>query len=268
MEAINEENIGIVFAVFFVIGLFSLFIYICYRAGRKTQKAYREYFERKGFTYKDCLDNCIDFYEAFKENLASSCDNPYISPEEVFRNPDIADMIQLVDSFGIVNFQSINHYTFGHFKYLNDIQIGLINYQNDMTPGNRYSASTYSPLFFCVIYRKDAKFPEFSMRSRRFLIDWLFSKGDFQIDEDKEFTSKFILEGRDIEDIKNFFNSNNRKAFVKYHQKGYYYKAKNNCFIVIQNNYNNDLEEKKREVLLERALSIYNELTFPAKQEE
>lgn len=50
-------------------------------------------------------------------------------------------------------------------------------------------------------------------------------------------------------------------------QNGYYYKAKNNCFIVIQNNYNNDLEEKKREVLLERALSIYNELTFPAKQE-
>ena len=257
-----EIDFGALIAILTVCGITAIIISIAFQIETHHQNSLKEYFEKKGYKYLDNLERNLVLYETNNEQLEDRNDRligEFIKEDISYYK--ISKILNRVKEFDLINFYSNAFITFGYFKEENDILIGLINFNYNHNGNRGANYFGYCPCIICAINIKYRKFPTFSLRQKRFLIDNLFYNNiDFK--EDSFFSSRFMLEGKEKNEIINFFNANNRRVFIKYHKRGFYYKAQNDTFIVYRYNFNCDLNVKMRDELLDTALSIYNELTF------
>ena len=98
-------------------------------------------------------------------------------------------------------------------------------------PGNHQTCGS----LICLITKKDAKFPKFYLRDSKTLIDSidkLFGKQEIKISENKDFSEKFLLQGTNVDETKNFFSESRLQALSQEHIKGYEYEADEDYFVV------------------------------------
>jgi len=87
---------------------------------------------------------------------------------------------------------------------------------------------------------------------------------DINFEEDPEFSRGFILRGKKEKEVREFFNSRVRSAFVKRALNGYKYEGIENCFVVSVSGKMNIDDRLK---LLSNAMNVLREIV-PEEQEE
>ena len=96
------------------------------------------------------------------------------------------------------------------------------------------------------------------MRSENVLLDSVGSMlggQDIDFEEDNKFSNTFVLQGNDESEIRRFFNSKVRDAFVKNHKSGYCYESKGTCFLLYIKGH---ALLKTKEAMLNTALKIFS----------
>ena len=215
-------------AFFFIFGII-IFICVCnwiYHYFRK--KKIREYCERNRMTYEESPLSLTGYSEAF----------------DVFNQGDST------------------YFTAGMYGKRGGIEINLVDFTvvkvYHTSKGRRTSKKHYT---LCQLYKEETHFPCFFVRDESFLLDSLgsmFGGQDIDFFEDKTFSDRFVLQGIVESEVRRFFKSKVRKAFLKYHKKGYCYESKGRCLLVYQNG---RATLNGRLALLNTALRIFNDIS-------
>ena len=119
----------------------------------------------------------------------------------------------------------------------------------------------------CVIKKEGFIMPQFFVRSERLILDSfgkLLGEQDINFEEDPEFSRSFILRGKKERDVRSFFDSRVRSAFVRGAINGYKYEGIENCFVVSVSG-KMDLENRLK--LLSNTMNVFREIV-PEEQEE
>ena len=107
----------------------------------------------------------------------------------------------------------------------------------------------------CVLSKEGINFPKFYARTENPIFDWIGEKfGGQDIDFVEDFSRKFVLQGPNEVNIRKFFNSKIRSAFVKIHGNNYEFEASGNFFLVCRTEYLN-IEERLK--MLSDVMSLY-----------
>ncbi len=120
----------------------------------------------------------------------------------------------------------------------------------------------------CVVTKEGVYLPQFFIRDENLILDSLgklFGGQDINFAEDSAFSRKFVLQGIDEADIRNFFDSKIRRAFVSHHVSGYKYEGSGNCFMTLLPGKHKVGERLK---LLSDSMSIFRELIPREPQDE
>ncbi|MBP5469219.1 MAG: hypothetical protein J6Z11_08250 [Candidatus Riflebacteria bacterium] len=120
----------------------------------------------------------------------------------------------------------------------------------------------------CVILKEGVDLPQFFIRDENLILDSLgklFGGQDINFAEDSVFSKKFVLQGINEADIRNFFDSKIRRAFVSHHVNGYKYEGNADCFMTLLPGKHKVGERLK---LLSDAMSIFRELIPRDTQDE
>lgn len=272
-------DFGALFAAIYFVGIIYLVLFIGSLTDKKRANNLKNFFEEKGFTYKENIkhiayDSNLEIYDKL-ESLEKSekeeqdideyaLEDLYNSSNKGLSNIEIGKMLSRLKDYNLNYLSSEFFDCYGNFKKIDDLEISLIGYHLDNSACSRDNYPNKHPLTLCMIYKKDMILPEFSMQTRSFFqnfYDLIYPKQSIIIKEDNYFSSRFILEGSDDTKIRDFFSSYiRRNAFLKNHKNYFYYKSDNNCLIVYRYNINNDYNVNKQYELLETALKIFKEI--------
>ena len=211
----------------FALGIFAIFIILAIIEDRRDKQRRREI---KNY----CMKNNLEYHET------------------AYNIPRIVNSFSLVKDRGhtnewIVQMSGVrgeyNFYIFEHYS----------------VSGSGKSRTVITNTI-CVILKEGVDLPQFFIRDENLILDSLgklFGGQDINFTEDPVFSSKFVLQGKDEADIRNFFDSEKRRAFVSYHVNGYKYEGNADCFMTLLPGSHKVGERLK---LLSDAMSIFREL--------
>ena len=112
--------------------------------------------------------------------------------------------------------------------------------------GGRNKAPEYQATL-CMLTLDKLNMPHFFIRDESFIMDSLgklVGGQDINFAEDTAFSKKFVLQGEKESEIRTFFNSKVRSAFVNFHKKGFVYEAVGKYLFVFSPNNCEEIEKK------------------------
>ena len=115
-------------------------------------------------------------------------------------------------------------------------------------------------LTLCVVFKPKLNMPNFYARTEHAVADWMGEKlGGQDIDfiEDEDFSDKYVLEGFNESEIRKFFNSSIRKAFVDLIYKDYEYEGYGDYLLLSQNGFS---DPSYREKMVSDGISILEKI--------
>ncbi|MBP5469178.1 MAG: hypothetical protein J6Z11_08040, partial [Candidatus Riflebacteria bacterium] len=189
-------------------------------------------------------------YFVRKRLIINYCEKNYYVYEE---NP--VSLTGTSEAFDVLCKGDTNYFTNGMYKKRGDIEINIIEFTAVTGRGKH---STTEKFTLCQLYKAKTEFPVFFMRSENVLLDSVGSMlggQDIDFEEDNRFSNTFVLQGNDESEIRRFFNSKVRDAFVKNHKSGYCYESKGTCFLLYIKGH---AGLKQKEVMLNTALKIFS----------
>ena len=189
-------------------------------------------------------------YFVRKRLIKNYCEKNYYVYEE---NP--VSLTGTSEAFDVLCKGDTNYFTNGMYKKRGDIEINIIEFTAVTGRGKH---STTEKFTLCQLYKAKTEFPVFFMRSENVLLDSVGSMlggQDIDFEEDNRFSNTFVLQGNDESEIRRFFNSKVRDAFVKNHKSGYCYESKGTCFLLYIKGH---AGLKQKEVMLNTALKIFS----------
>ncbi len=119
---------------------------------------------------------------------------------------------------------------------------------------------------FCLFTNKNMDLPQFYLREKNTLTDSIgkvFGMEDIEFKE-TGFSTKFLLQGKSEESIREFFNENVRKVFIKFFVRNDKYEGQQNYFLL---SVPGRLELNDKINLMYRAANILNNI-FPKNPQD
>ena len=162
---------------------------------------------------------------------------------------------------GAKNFKLINIAGRNYYAEMSgtqgDYHFSIFDYQYDT--GTKKSGQEHY-FTICVLSGNNIKMPQFFARDENSIVDTLgemLGGQDIDFDEDPTFSDKFVLQGKSEPQVREFFDSKVRNAFVKNHKEGYQYEGNQDCFMVSAPE---RLSLKERLVLLTDTTNIFKDI--------
>ena len=236
MDVLTQCVVGISLVLFGIYGFIAIMIYFFDRDDKieaKRKKDIIEYFTSNGFKYNDF--------------------------STIFPN-DVRDFnIAHTDKKGY----SVKNYIAETYGQRDGVDITIVDHTYLESIGRQRGCYEHT---LCLLRNQEIKIPDFYLRNRIFILDSikkLFGMKEIIISEDKEFSKKFVLQGQNEEEIRNFFNSSIRQVFILNQKRGCEYESKNNSLMVSKRKYflfmtAGYLNVKERIELLENSLKLFN----------
>ena len=236
MDVLTQCIVGISLVLFGIYGFIAILIYSFEREDKleaKRRNEIIEYFTSNGFKYNDI--------------------------STIFPN-DVRDFnIAHTDKKGY----SVKNYIAETYGQRDGVDITIVDHTYLESIGRQRGCYEHT---LCLLRNQEIKIPDFYLRNRIFILDSikkLFGMKEIIISEDKEFSKKFVLQGQNEEEIRNFFNSSIRQVFILNQKRGCEYESKNNSLMVSKRKYflfmtAGYLNVKERIELLENSLKLFN----------
>ena len=216
------NSTGAMLAFLGLIAAFILIFIIVFLINKKRKKGIKDYCEANGIKYE----------------------------ESSYSIPDCKEKFRATSIGGSTTFTSIMSGERAGINYC------ILDYQG--TVNTRRGVNNYCSTI-CLLSKSGIVFPTFYIRPEMRLTDMLNEKlgmQDIDFDEDKEFSNKYVLQGPNEKEIRNYFTPEIRKAFVDaYANKYNFIEASNDFFLVSQNNH---LTIKDRMDLLKNSIKLYS----------
>jgi hypothetical protein len=133
--------------------------------------------------------------------------------------------------------------TIGH------VEVSVFDYRF-LTQGVRSRTTNIETV--CILRATDLDLPQFTLRREVPLLDRLVEAvegQDIDFEEDREFSRKMVLRGKDPEATRRFFTADLRAHFLRYHDSMYTFEGCDNVFVV---NCNGLVQPKALRELLRR----------------
>lgn len=196
------------------------------------------------------------FYFIRKRKVISFCaKNNFVyeeSPISLTGNSEAFDVLIKGDT---------SHFLNGMYQKRGNISINIVDFIATTRIGmgrGRGRGSRNENFTLCQLHKEKVQFPVFFVRDENVILDSIGSAlGGQDIDffEDKRFSNKFVLQGVDESEVRRFFNSKVRNAFLNNHRSGYCYEGKGSCFLLYVKGH---VSLKKKMEMLSNALKIFN----------
>ena len=215
---------------FLFMSVILFFIFIAMIIGKLEQKRLEEiqnYCLKNGLNYSPKANNVTDCVKCL-----------YVLRDKGHTNEWINEMSGSRDGY---NFSIFEHYSVAGY-------------------GNTKSSHTEIDTI-CVLSKENLNLPHFYLREENIIFDSIgkvFGGQDVNFSEDSDFSSKFVLQCLNEQQIRKFFDKRIRQAFVCKHTKGYVYEGRFDCFVIALPG--KELNLSDRLILLTNAINIFRDL--------
>ena len=165
----------------------------------------------------------------------------------------------LIKDFALANTRTGTAHSWGveTSGYIDDIEFYIVEHRYTKHSGNKSHVNMET---ICLLRKPNLEIPDFYIRKEDPLFDGIekhFGMQDINFAEDPTFSKRFVLQGKNIEGICNFFDSSVRLAFIENHPNSllpYQYEGKDDKFLVYADYFK---DNKDRVIMLEKAIAIF-----------
>ncbi len=187
------------------------------------------------------------------------CEEHFIAYEEM---PD--SITGKTEAYDIYKLSEFYEFFNGMYKKVGDYEINIVDFRtfNAHKPRHQRGGNgikIYKRYTLCQIYNPSVLFPKFFIKKRRLLLDYFFSwlNEDIVFEEDKAFSDKFILIGKNERDIREFFSDVIRRVFKNIDIEDFVCESGDNSLLLYCKGY---ADIYKRLSMMDKVMSLFRQI--------